>query len=117
MHLYKKIKKGIDYFYLRETKRVEGKVVCSFQQYIGTKDKLNRAILDGLTPQEKIMSPQYSEVLNYGAVAAFLSIFNKIRVPEVIDTICTKRDQDLPVSSYLMTQVSEKSFHYKRLAL
>jgi transposase len=113
VHLYKKIKKGIDYFYLRETKRVDGKVVCSFQQYIGTKDKLNRVILNGFTPVEKILTPQHSEVLSYGAVAAFLSVFNKIGAPEVIDRVCTKRDQDLPVSSYLLSAAINRAIDSK----
>lgn len=113
VHLYKKIKKGIDYFYLRETKRVDGKVVCSFQQYIGTQDKLNRVILNGLTPVEKILTPQNSEVLSYGAVAAFWNVFNKIGVSEVIDRVCTKRNQDLPVSSYLLSAAINRGIDSK----
>jgi hypothetical protein len=103
MYLYKKTKKGIDYFYLRETKRVNGKVICNFQKYIGTKDRLNHVILNGLSPVEKILTPLHTEVLNYGAVAALLNVFNKINTTEAIDLVCTKRDQDLPVSSYLMS--------------
>jgi len=38
-HLYKKVKKGRDYYYIRETQRVYGKPTTINQVYLGTADK------------------------------------------------------------------------------
>lgn len=45
-HLYKKIKKGREYFYIRETQRVYGKPTTVNQVYLGTAEKV-QAILSG----------------------------------------------------------------------
>jgi len=52
-HLYKKVKKGHEYFYIRETQRVYGKPTTINQVYLGTADKV-QAVLDkgGLSPKE-----------------------------------------------------------------
>ncbi|MFZ5453035.1 MAG: IS1634 family transposase [Thermodesulfobacteriota bacterium] len=45
-HLYKKVKKGREYFYIRETQRVYGKPTTVNQVYLGTAEKV-QAILEG----------------------------------------------------------------------
>ena len=45
-HLYKKVKKGREYFYIRETQRVYGKPTTVNQVYLGTADKV-QALLTG----------------------------------------------------------------------
>ncbi|MDD2900940.1 MAG: hypothetical protein PHU44_00725 [Syntrophales bacterium] len=45
-HLYKKVKKGREYFYIRETQRVYGKPTTVNQVYLGTADKV-QALLEG----------------------------------------------------------------------
>ena len=45
-HLYKKIKKGREYFYIRETQRVYGKPTTVNQVYLGTAEKV-QALLGG----------------------------------------------------------------------
>ena len=45
-HLYKKIKKGREYFYIRETQRVYGKPTTVNQVYLGTAEKV-QALLEG----------------------------------------------------------------------
>lgn len=45
-HLYKKVKKGREYFYIRETQRVYGKPTTINQVYLGTADKV-QALLSG----------------------------------------------------------------------
>ncbi len=52
-HLYKKVKKGHEYFYIRETQRVYGKPTTINQVYLGTADKV-QAILGkgGFSPKE-----------------------------------------------------------------
>ncbi len=39
-HLYKKIKKGHEYYYIRETQRVYGKPTTVNQVYLGATDKV-----------------------------------------------------------------------------
>lgn len=54
-HLYKKIKNGREYYYIRETQRVYGKPTTINQVYLGTADKVE-ALLDqgqeGFSPKE-----------------------------------------------------------------
>lgn len=45
-HLYKKVKKGREYFYIRETQRVYGKPTTVNQVYLGTAEKV-QALLTG----------------------------------------------------------------------
>lgn len=102
MFLYKKVKKGIEYFYLRQTKRVKGKVVCEFQIYIGNKDKLYEVIQNGLNPIANIIKPESSEVLHFGSVAALVALLHKLNAFQIIDSVCIKRKQDMPMSYYLL---------------
>jgi transposase len=52
-HLYKKVKKGHEYFYIRETQRIYGKPTTINQVYLGTADKV-QVTLDkgGFSPKE-----------------------------------------------------------------
>jgi len=52
-HLYKKLKKGHEYFYIRETQRVYGKPTTINQVYLGTADKVDAALgKGGFSPKE-----------------------------------------------------------------
>jgi hypothetical protein len=52
-HLYKKVKKGHEYFYIRETQRVYGKPTTINQVYLGTADKVQAALgKGGFSPKE-----------------------------------------------------------------
>jgi transposase len=52
-HLYKKVKKGHEYFYIRETQRVYGKPTTINQVYLGTADKVEAALdKGGFSPKE-----------------------------------------------------------------
>jgi hypothetical protein len=52
-HLYKKVKKGHEYFYIRETQRVYGKPTTINQVYLGTADKVQAAMgKGGFSPKE-----------------------------------------------------------------
>ncbi len=52
-HLYKKLKKGHEYFYIRETQRVYGKPTTINQVYLGTADKVQAALgKGGFSPKE-----------------------------------------------------------------
>lgn len=52
-HLYKKVKKGHEYYYIRETQRVYGKPTTVNQVYLGTADKVEAAMgKGGFSPKE-----------------------------------------------------------------
>jgi transposase len=52
-HLYKKVKKGHEYFYIRETQRVYGKPTTINQVYLGTADKVESVLgQGGFSPKE-----------------------------------------------------------------
>ncbi|MCK9374602.1 MAG: hypothetical protein M0P73_00465 [Syntrophobacterales bacterium] len=52
-HLYKKVKKGHEYFYIRETQRVYGKPTTINQVYLGTADKVDSVLgKGGFSPKE-----------------------------------------------------------------
>jgi transposase len=52
-HLYKKVKKGHEYFYIRETQRVYGKPTTINQVYLGTADKIDTLMgRGGFSPKE-----------------------------------------------------------------
>ena len=58
-HLYKKVKKGREYYYIRETQRVYGKPATINQVYLGTAEKVqavfsgeDRKLSEGFSPKE-----------------------------------------------------------------
>jgi transposase len=52
-HLYKKVKKGHEYYYIRETQRVYGKPTTINQVYLGTADRVEAALRQGgFSPKE-----------------------------------------------------------------
>ena len=52
-HLYKKVKKGHEYYYIRETQRVYGKPTTINQVYLGTADRVQAALgKGGFSPKE-----------------------------------------------------------------
>jgi transposase len=52
-HLYKKVKKGHEYYYIRETQRVYGKPTTINQVYLGTADKIETLLeRGGFSPKE-----------------------------------------------------------------
>jgi len=52
-HLYKKVKKGHEYYYIRETQRVYGKPTTINQVYLGTVDKVENLLgRGGFSPKE-----------------------------------------------------------------
>lgn len=96
-------KKGIEYFYLRENKSVNGKSICVFQKYIGNKQKLIDVIQNGLDIEGKpIVCPDETVCFNFGAVATLYKISQKIDIFPIIDSIVKKRRQGMPVSTYLL---------------
>ncbi len=53
-HLYKKVKKGHEYYYIRETQRVYGKPTTINQVYLGTADKVEALLGQGRVLSQRI---------------------------------------------------------------
>lgn len=75
-HLYKKVKKGHEYFYIRETQRVYGKPTTINQVYLGTADKVQSILSKGgFSPKE------------FGSVFALNELDRSLDLPGIINGI------------------------------
>jgi len=81
-HLYKKIKKGREYFYIRETQRVYGKPTTVNQVYLGTAEKVN-ALLEG---QDKKAQEGFSPK-EFGSVFALNEMDRPLELAGLVDEI------------------------------
>lgn len=90
--------KGNDYYYLVESKRVNGKPKYRNQLYLGPVDAVHQKLREGFdTPV-----PLYSKVYEFGGIAALYDIATRLDVIPLIDSICPKRNQGLSIGTYLL---------------
>jgi len=87
----KKIK-GNTYYYLAESARVGGKPRIVSQRYLGRASDIEAA-LDGAQ-----MLPERSRHLDFGALAAALSVLSRLGVREIVDEVLGPRRDDAAVS-------------------
>lgn len=80
--LTKKIIRGKPYYYLRESKRVDGKPKIVWQQYIGTSAELVRRLQGGL--------PHTAVIRGFGASTACLKIAQELDLFGIVDRIVPK---------------------------
>jgi transposase len=81
-HLYKKIKKGREYFYIRETQRVYGKPTTVNQVYLGTAEKV-QALLEGHdTKSQQGFSPK-----EFGSIFVLNEIDKSLDLAGLVDEI------------------------------
>ena len=90
--------KGRDYYYLVESKRVDGKPKYRNQVYLGPVDTVHRKLREGFSTPE----PLYSKVFEFGGIAALYDIALRLDVIPLIDSICPKRNQGLSIGTYLL---------------
>jgi len=79
-HLYKKVKNGRDYYYIRETQRVYGKPTTINQVYLGTADKVQELLKQddgrrGFSPKE------------FGSIFVINEMNHSIDLPGIVDDI------------------------------
>jgi transposase len=79
-HLYKKVKNGRDYYYIRETQRVYGKPTTINQVYLGTADKVQELLKQengrrGFSPKE------------FGSIFAINEMNRLVDLPGIVDDI------------------------------
>lgn len=100
MHLAKKTARGKTYLYIATTERKNGIPVQKMIRSLGTADQLN-AKLDEYE-SESLNNPDISLIYDFGAPAALYDIAQRIDLPSIIDFYIPKRNQGLPISTYLI---------------
>ena len=127
-HLYKKIKKGHEYYYIRETQRVYGKPTTINQVYLGTADKVQTALDKGgfspkefgsvfmlnevdrlldlagivneiLPPKKKTKGPSLGELVFYAALNRAIAPTSKRRLASWYETTDIQRIRPLRLES------------------
>lgn len=94
-----KRKKGNNYYYyVVECQRVNGKPRIVKQIYLGT----IKRILEKFSTLDKPDIPKEVDHKDFGSIAALLSIAEKIGLAQVIDRHSKKRNQGIPVGSYML---------------
>ncbi|MBI5678350.1 MAG: IS1634 family transposase [Planctomycetes bacterium] len=103
--LIKKLKKGIPYYYVVESKRINGKPRIVEQHYLGTADKIFKIC-------QKKSAPVANEVaLTRIGPLALWEVACSIKLPEMIDAAFPKRDQGASVAHYLLLAAFARAFH------
>jgi len=95
--IIKKIKKGRPYYYAVQSKRVDGKPRIVWQKYLGTIEAiLHRA------EKSKPAKAQHAVIFQAGGIAALLRITQRLKLLDLINEICPKREQGPSVGHYII---------------
>lgn len=97
-YLAKKKIKGKDYYYLMESKRINGKPRHTKQIYLGSAED----VMERLSCSAEIQPPLYTRGLELGSVAALFDLAQRLEVVALIDDISGKRNQGLSTGNYLL---------------
>jgi transposase len=97
----KRTNKSGTYYYLVESARVNGKPCIVKQIYLGTAERIARAVVL-ISSETSVPDPQYITVYDFGAVTALYSIAERLGVCQVIDDVAGKRNQGLSVSASIL---------------
>lgn len=96
-NLTRKKIKGITYYYVEETERINGKPRRKWQKYLGPLHKILEAV-EG----KPCSQPLYAEILQLGAPAAYLQISKETDMMNILDSVFSKRKQGVSVGLYLI---------------
>jgi len=98
VHFHKKEIKGNEYWYLRETKWIDGKSKVIWQKYLGTIDKIKEVF----EHEEKIPSVKVSS-FEFGKTAALLRISEELEFCQCVNQNVTKKEiEGLSVGEYML---------------
>ncbi len=98
VHFHKKEIKGNDYWYLRETKWIDGKSKVIWQKYLGTIEKIKEVF----EHEEKVPSVKVSS-FEFGKTAALLRISEKLEFCQCVNRNVTKKEiEGLSVGEYML---------------
>lgn len=98
-YITKKKIKGKLYYYAEHREWKDGKSRRIWQKYLGSIEKIMDAI------EGKDVTPAYSLVFEFGAIAAYLSIAEQINLVENIDSMLPKRSQGISIGEYILLAV------------
>jgi transposase len=93
----KKIKKGRPYYYAVESKRINGKPRIIWQKYLGTIESIINRTEDFKPPK-----PKHTVIFEAGGIAALLRITQRLKIHDLINEICPKREQGPTVGHYII---------------
>ena len=97
----KRTNKSGTYYYLVESARVNGKPRIVKQVYLGTAERIAKA-MDLMATESAVPDPKSVTVYDFCAVTALFSIAERLEFCPIIDGIAGKRNQGLPVSSSIL---------------
>jgi transposase len=98
VHFHKKEIRGNEYWYLRETKWIDGKSKVIWQKYLGTIDKIKEVF----EHEEKISSVKVSS-FEFGKTAALLRISEELEFCQCVNQNVTKKEiEGLSVGEYML---------------
>ena len=95
----KKVKK-YTYYYLVESARVNGNPRIVNQKYLGSAADIAAAV--DRSRGGEVPDPEYSIVLDYGAVCALYDLAERLGVRETINECAGKRNQGIPVGDSVL---------------
>jgi transposase len=98
VHFHKKEIKGNDYWYLRETKWIDGKSKVIWRKYLGTIEKIKEVF----EHEEKALSVKVSS-FEFGKTAAILRISEELEFCKCVNQNVTKKEiEGLSVGEYML---------------
>ena len=101
-YIIKKKIKANTYYYLVESKRINGKPKFVWQKCLGTAEKIKKLYNE---QEEKKAKPQKVAYLEFGAIAAFYSLQQRLSLMEIFNRHCKKRDQGYSPGEYLLIKI------------
>lgn len=96
--LIKKTINGNQYYYIVDSKRVNGKPTHVNQIYLGAVDDVIQRLKEGAGAAP----PVHSTVLEFGAAAALYDLARRLNVVSLMDSLAGKRQQGISVGTYLL---------------
>lgn len=102
--LVKKIKKGKPYYYVVESKRINGKPRIVNQVYLGAADKIFQTFQKKSAPTAKEVT-----LTRFGPLALW-DIACSLKLPEMINATFSKRNQGASISQYLLLAAFGRAF-------
>jgi hypothetical protein len=90
--------KGHSYYYIVDSKRINGKPSHVNQIYLGPVQD----VIQQLKENKGAVSPLYSQSLDFGAAVALYDLAERLNLVALINRIAGKRQQGVSVGHYLL---------------
>jgi len=87
------------YWYVGENQRINGKMVRTWEKYIGTTEHLIEIFKTGAIIPDKVAT------INFGLIAAVLSLSDELNLVNIIDKYAPKRNQGLSVGEFNLLSI------------